>query len=58
MSGGKELTPYQVLEDLLGSPDFPVVILDTAKAARIIIHRLEDAGFEIVPAPWPGMPTL
>jgi hypothetical protein len=45
-----ELTPQEVLEDLLGSADFPVVIVDTRAAARIIIRRLEDAGFEIVPA--------
>jgi hypothetical protein len=45
-----ELTPQEVLEDLLGSADFPVVIVDTNGAARIIIRRLEDAGFEIRPA--------
>ena len=42
-----EMTPQEVLEDLLGSADFPVVIVDTRAAARIIIRRLEDAGFEI-----------
>jgi hypothetical protein len=41
-----ELTPQEV--DLLGSADFPVVIVDTHAAAPIIIRRLEDAGFEIV----------
>jgi hypothetical protein len=41
-----ELTPQAVLEDLLGSADF----VDTHAAARIIIRRLEDAGFEVVPA--------
>ena len=45
-----EMSPQEVLEDLLGSADFPVVIVDTHAAARIIIRRLEDAGFEIVPA--------
>jgi hypothetical protein len=45
-----ELTALEVLEDLLGSADFPVVIVDTKAAARIIIRRLEDAGFEIKPA--------
>lgn len=44
-----DLTPQEVLEDLLGSPDFPVVIVDTKAAAKIIIRRLEDAGFVIVP---------
>jgi hypothetical protein len=44
-----ELTPQEVLEDLLGSADFPVVIVDTRAAVRIILRRLEDAGFEVVP---------
>jgi len=43
-----ELSPQEVLEDLLGSADFPVVIVDTKAAARIIIRRLEYAGFAIV----------
>jgi hypothetical protein len=47
---GRELTPLEVLDDLLGSADFPVVIVDTAAAAKIIIRRLEDAGFDIVPS--------
>jgi hypothetical protein len=46
---GRELTPQEVLEDLLGSEDFPVVIVDTRAAVRIILRRLEDAGFEVVP---------
>jgi hypothetical protein len=50
MMGNRELTPQEVLEDLLGSEDFPVVIVDTRAAARIILRRLEDAGFEIVEA--------
>jgi hypothetical protein len=45
-----ELTPQAVLEDLLGSADFPVVIVDTRAAAWIILRRLFDAGFEIIPA--------
>jgi hypothetical protein len=45
-----ELTPQAVLEDLLGSADFPAVIVDTRAAAWIILRRLFDAGFEIVPA--------
>jgi hypothetical protein len=44
------LTPQEVLEDLLGSADFPVVIVDTRAAACIILRRLFDAGFEVVPA--------
>jgi hypothetical protein len=46
----RELTPQEVLEDLLGSEDFPVVIVDTRAAAWIILRRLFDAGFEIMPA--------
>jgi hypothetical protein len=42
------LMPQEVLEDLLGSADFPVTIVDTAAAAWIILRRLHDAGFEIV----------
>lgn len=45
-----ELTAQEVLEDLLGSEDFPVVIVDTKAAAWIILRRLFDAGFEVVPA--------
>jgi hypothetical protein len=55
---GKELTPQQVLADLFGSGDFPAEVLDPEAAAEITIQRLLDAGFAIVPAPWPGMPTL
>jgi hypothetical protein len=53
-----ELTPQQVLADLFGSGDFPAEVLDPVLAAEIVIQRLRDAGFAIVPAPWPGMPTL
>jgi hypothetical protein len=45
-----EFTPKHVLEDLLGGADFDHDILDPAAAAEIIIQRLIDAGFEIVPA--------
>jgi hypothetical protein len=45
-----ELTPQEVLEDLLGGADFDHEILNPAEAAEIIIERLRDAGFEIVPA--------
>lgn len=45
------LTPQHVLADLLGSgpPDFPVEIADPEAAAWIILRRLFDAGFEVVP---------
>jgi hypothetical protein len=52
---GREMTAQEVLADLFGSGDFPAEVLDPALAA---IQRLIDAGFAIVPAPWPGMPTL
>ncbi len=55
---GPSLTPLDVLIDLLGGGDFDHEILDARAAARLIIQRLADAGFQIVPAPWPGMPTL
>jgi hypothetical protein len=59
MSGRpKELTPRHVLIDLLGGADFDHEILDPVGAADLILERLRDAGFVIVPAPWPGMPTL
>jgi len=53
-----ELTPQHVLTDLFGSAGFPAEVLDPERAAEIVIQRLIDAGFAIVPAPWPGMPTL
>jgi hypothetical protein len=43
----REVTPEEVLDDLLGSADFPVAIVDTKGAARIILRRLEDSGFEV-----------
>jgi hypothetical protein len=45
-----EITAQEVLEDLLGSEDFPVVIVDTKAAAYIILRRLWDAGFVVLPA--------
>jgi hypothetical protein len=44
-----ELTPRDVLSDLFGSADFPVEILDPDHAADVVIQRLHDAGFNIVP---------
>jgi hypothetical protein len=46
----RELRPREVLADLLGSGDFPAEVLDPEPAADIIIQRLIDAGFEIVPS--------
>jgi hypothetical protein len=56
MSARKELDPRDVLVDLLGGADFDHEILDPEAAARIIIERLRDAGFVILPAAgrdWP-----
>jgi len=48
MSGaGRELTPQEVLADLLGSGDFPAEVIDPEAAAEIVIQRLIDAGFEV-----------
>jgi hypothetical protein len=47
---GRELHPREVLVDLLGSGDFPAEVLDPNAAAEIILRRLEDAGFKVVPA--------
>jgi hypothetical protein len=44
-----ELNPKHVV-DLFGSGDFPAEILDPEHAAEIVIQRLRDAGFEIIPA--------
>jgi hypothetical protein len=43
----RELDPRDVLEDFLGSGEFPGEVLDTAEAARLILERLRDAGFTI-----------
>ena len=46
-----ELTPKHVLVDLFGSGDFPPeILLDPAHAAEVVVQRLLDAGFEIMPA--------
>ena len=45
----RELHPEEVLADLLGSGDFPVEVADPEAAARIILERLIDAGFKVVP---------
>ena len=45
-----DVTPLEVLADLLGGAEFDHEILDPEAAARIIIRSLEDAGFKIVPA--------
>jgi hypothetical protein len=49
MSGDRELHPLDVLIDLLGGADFDHEILDPEASAKIIIERLLDAGFKIVP---------
>jgi hypothetical protein len=49
LMGNRELDPFDVLADLLGSGDFDHEILDPDAAARLIIERLNDAGFSIVP---------
>jgi hypothetical protein len=46
----RELDARDVLADLFGSVDFPAVVFDTVHAAAIVIQRLLDAGFEIIPA--------
>jgi hypothetical protein len=49
MTVNRELHPLDVLEDLLGSAEFDHEILDPAAAAKIILDRLFDAGFAVVP---------
>jgi hypothetical protein len=46
---GSELHPRDVLADLFDSDDFPEGVLGAVHAA-IVIQRLIDAGFRIVPA--------
>jgi hypothetical protein len=58
MSAPRKLTPREVLIDLLGGADFDHEILDPVAAADLILERLADAGFAIVPAPWPGLHSL
>jgi hypothetical protein len=48
----RDLTAQEVLDvlaDLLGGADFDHEILYPEASARLIIERLRDAGFEIVP---------
>jgi len=45
----RELTPRDVLIDLFGGADFDHEILDPAASADLVIERLRDAGFAIVP---------
>lgn len=45
----RELTPRDVLIDLFGGADFDHEILDPQAAADLVIERLKDAGFAIVP---------
>jgi len=47
--GDNSLLPVEVLTDLLGSEDFPAEVLDPEAAAQIILQRLADAGFRVVP---------
>jgi hypothetical protein len=58
MKRPKQLTAREVLIDLFGGADFDHEIIDPAGAADLVLERLADAGFAIVPAPWPGMPSL
>jgi hypothetical protein len=44
------LTPKYVLVDLFGGGDFPAEIIDPEHAADVVIQRLIDAGFKIIPA--------
>ncbi len=48
MTGRRELSPRDVLVDLLGGADFDHEILDPESAADLILQRLADAGFAIV----------
>jgi len=45
--------PEHVLADLLGSGDFPGEVSDTEAAAQVILGRLSEAGFAVLPlGPW------
>lgn len=44
-----ELTALDVLADLFGEPPFELQDQDTDHAAKLVIERLRDAGFVIVP---------
>jgi hypothetical protein len=55
MSKGRELLPWETIEDLLGSEDFPSDIADTEGAAKLIVQRLIDAGFVVIAADDPRL---
>ena len=44
-----ELTPQRVLADLFDSDDFPGSVRDLDEAAKIVVQRLIDSGFDIKP---------
>jgi hypothetical protein len=46
----RELDPIDVLADLLDSADFPAEVPDPVEAAKIILDRLRDAGFDAAEA--------
>jgi hypothetical protein len=45
-----KLDPRDVLIDLFGGADFDHEILNPAAAADLVLERLRDSGFSIVPA--------
>ena len=45
----RELSARDVLIDLFGGADFDHEILNAEAAAELVIERLKDAGFKIVP---------
>jgi len=49
----RKLTPKEVLVDLLGEEPFEIA--DPQIAALVILGRLRDAGFAVVPAPAPSV---
>jgi hypothetical protein len=55
MNQGRELQPWETIEDLLGSEDFPADIADTEGAAKAIVQRLIDAGFVVIAADDPRL---
>jgi hypothetical protein len=51
----RELLPWETIEDLLGSDEFPAEIADTEGAAKAIVQRLIDAGFVVIAADDPRL---
>jgi hypothetical protein len=47
--GMSELTPRHVLADLFDSDDFPGSVRNLDEAAKIVVQRLIDSGFDIKP---------